>query len=60
MTDITARAARVEMLQALGIRFCRECLCTDAVACPGGCGWAGADLCTRCVPGGAGLRCEAA
>ena len=27
---------------------CRECGCTDARACPGGCSWVEADLCSAC------------
>jgi hypothetical protein len=30
-------------------RACRECGCTDARACAGGCWWAEADLCSACV-----------
>lgn len=29
--------------------ICRECGCTEQDACPEGCGWAEADLCTACV-----------
>ena len=32
------------------VRTCRVCQCTDDRACPGGCAWAEADLCTACVP----------
>jgi len=28
---------------------CRVCGCTDDNACPGGCIWAAADLCSRCA-----------
>lgn len=28
---------------------CRECGCSETLACPGGCGWAEPDLCTACV-----------
>jgi hypothetical protein len=31
-------------------RACRTCGCTDARACPGGCSWVEADLCSACVP----------
>ncbi len=27
---------------------CRECGCSDSLACPEGCGWAQPDLCTEC------------
>lgn len=30
------------------VRTCRVCGCTDAEACPGGCSWAEADLCSTC------------
>jgi hypothetical protein len=28
---------------------CRECGCTDTLACPQGCGWAQPDLCSVCA-----------
>jgi hypothetical protein len=28
---------------------CRECGCSDSLACPQGCGWAQPDLCTVCA-----------
>lgn len=28
---------------------CRECGCSDSLACPDGCGWAQPDLCTTCA-----------
>lgn len=31
------------------IRRCRNCKCTDARACPGGCYWVGRDLCSACL-----------
>ncbi|MGY2051916.1 hypothetical protein [Methylobacterium sp. JK268] len=31
---------------------CRTCGCTQDDACPGGCGWAGPDLCTACADDG--------
>ena len=31
------------------VAVCRECGCTDQVACPGGCYWIEPDLCSRCV-----------
>jgi hypothetical protein len=30
-------------------RVCRDCGCTDARACPGGCTWVFTDLCSRCA-----------
>lgn len=30
------------------LRACRSCGCTDARACPGGCWWVEADLCSTC------------
>lgn len=30
-------------------RACRECGCTEASACPGGCYWVEPDLCSRCA-----------
>lgn len=30
------------------VRACRVCGCTDDRACPGGCSWVAADLCSRC------------
>lgn len=32
------------------IKTCRGCGCTDARACPGGCSWVTADLCSACAP----------
>lgn len=32
------------------VRSCAICGCTDERACPGGCGWATDDLCSRCAP----------
>ena len=29
-------------------QVCRECGCTDERACPGGCWWVEADLCSAC------------
>ena len=31
------------------IRRCRVCGCTGSTACPGGCYWAGADICSACA-----------
>ena len=28
---------------------CRECGCTESLACPQGCGWAQPDLCSVCA-----------
>ncbi len=33
-----------------GVRTCRKCGCTDAMACPEGCFWVDEDLCSACVP----------
>lgn len=33
----------------IAIRKCRVCGCHDQQACPGGCWWVGADLCSACV-----------
>ena len=30
-------------------RRCRICGCTELQACPGGCSWVGADLCSSCA-----------
>lgn len=30
------------------VRTCRECGCTEARACPGGCYWIERDLCSAC------------
>lgn len=32
----------------LPLRTCRECGCIDEQACPEGCHWIGADLCSAC------------
>jgi len=34
---------------ALEVRRCRKCGCTDMHACPGGCSWVDADLCSACA-----------
>lgn len=31
------------------VRTCRVCGCTDMHACEGGCSWANANTCSRCV-----------
>lgn len=31
------------------VRTCRSCGCTDDRACPGGCFWVEADLCSACA-----------
>lgn len=38
-------------LEAVGIRSCRGCGCTDDSACEGGCSWTEPDLCSRCPDG---------
>lgn len=40
--------AVVKVLNAGGIRRCRQCGCTDDRACEGGCSWVEADLCSSC------------
>lgn len=30
-------------------RLCRQCGCSDAFGCPGGCHWSEADLCSACA-----------
>jgi hypothetical protein len=37
-------------LEAVGIRACRVCGCTDNSACEEGCEWVGEDLCSACQP----------
>lgn len=32
------------------LEVCRGCGCTDLAACPGGCWWVAAGLCSRCWP----------
>lgn len=51
------RAPRLDELEAIDApRRCRECGCTEMVACvrdeddSSACGWAQEDLCTACVP----------
>lgn len=39
-----------DFYRRVGIRACRGCACTDAMACEGGCSWAGPILCSACVP----------
>ena len=45
------RAGRpaVAVKQAVKVRRCRVCGCTDRRACPGGCSWVEADLCSVCA-----------
>lgn len=42
--------------KALDVRRCRDCGCTDAWACPGGCWWVERDLCSSCRTAIAGAR----
>lgn len=42
---------RAELLFSVAVPACRVCGCTDDRACPGGCAWVEADLCTSCVGG---------
>jgi len=37
-------------------RVCRTCACTDTRACPGGCWWVEADLCSACAPQAGGAH----
>ena len=37
-------------LNAIGIRQCTSCGCTDMSGCREGCAWAGPTLCTACIP----------
>lgn len=37
-------------------RRCSKCGCTDDHACPGGCWWIGAELCSQCGPSGSSRR----
>lgn len=41
-------------------RACRVCGCTDTHACPGGCWWVDADLCSACVGASGELPVSAA
>lgn len=42
---------RLRGLQAANLaRSCALCGCTDDVACPGGCSWVTAELCSYCAP----------
>lgn len=34
----------------LGIRACRECACTENMACERGCSWVESNLCSSCAP----------
>lgn len=38
-----------EVLRILALFQCRVCGCTDARACPGGCGWVEPGLCSSCA-----------
>lgn len=35
-------------LNALGVRSCTECGCTDAIGCQTACSWVGLRLCSNC------------
>jgi len=42
------------LLASIGVQLpdepgCRECGCSDSLACPDGCGWTQPDLCTTCA-----------
>ena len=48
------QAQEREVLAGQGIDLgdvppCRECGCSDSLACPQGCGWAQPDLCSVCA-----------
>jgi hypothetical protein len=48
------QASQRARLAELGVEIaaeapCRECGCSDLLACPQGCGWAQPDLCTVCA-----------
>ena len=38
-----------EALSLFDVRICRECQCTDDVACMSGCWWVEEDLCSSCA-----------
>jgi hypothetical protein len=44
-----AEAARLARIAAGVEDACRVCGCSETRACPGGCIWAEADLCSRCA-----------
>jgi hypothetical protein len=46
--DLNDADGRPRIPSRLGA-VCRQCGCTDYEACPEGCGWAEADLCTACA-----------
>lgn len=48
------QAVERALLAELGVELadesgCRECGCSESLACPQGCGWAQPDLCTVCA-----------
>ncbi len=49
--------AQVARNNAKGRRTCRICGCWQLNACPGGCSWVEANLCSACAPAAA-LTCE--
>lgn len=49
LEDATHLACLQELDRSHGARSCRSCGCTDNFACPGGCSWAGPDLCSSCA-----------
>jgi hypothetical protein len=50
-TGITPETSVADLAAAAdeGSRECRQCGCTDARACLGGCYWVAADLCSTCA-----------
>lgn len=43
-----AETMRTTAAARKGSRICDGCGCTDFLACPGGCSWAGGNRCSRC------------
>lgn len=66
LTWFAERGVGPDIVDALSAALpsCRQCGCTDGLACPGGCSWVEPDLCSACASAGpesaAGARaCEA-
>lgn len=50
LAELQARMGRAEAaLSLFDVRICRECQCTDDVACMSGCWWVEEDLCSSCA-----------
>lgn len=48
---IKGKAAHAFVLAlSASMRRCRFCGCHEMAACPGGCSWTGAELCSACTP----------